>query len=121
MLLNTQENLPVVFTQGDDTVLLLLATNDQGVPVDLPGASLSTQILGPNGAGQDVFPNSQHTVDPDQVANRGKFSLALSSTDTGNCGLGQHKQIITEALISGATTYFQGPNLLAVYADVPLQ
>lgn len=121
MLLNTQDNLPVIFTQGDDTVLFLLATDDQGVPVDLTGASLSTQILGPNGAGPVVFPNSQHTIDPDQVANRGKFALALSSTDTGNCGIGQHKQIITEGALISGTVYFQGVNLLTVYANVPLQ
>ena len=121
MLLNSQNNLPIAFTQGDDTTLELIVTDDQGSPVDLTGASLSTQILGPNGVGPVTFPNSQHTIDPDQLTNRGKFSLALSADDTISCGEGSAKQIITESIISGASVFYRGVNLLTVYPNVPLQ
>lgn len=121
MLLNSQDNHPITFTQGDVTTLLLLATDDQGNPVDLTGATLSTQILGPNAIGPVTFPNSQHSIAPDQVTNRGQFSLALSADDTASCGEGTAKQIITESIITGASVYYRGVDLLTVYPNVPLQ
>lgn len=121
MLLNSQNNQKIEFTQGDVTTLLLIATDESGNPVDLTGASLSTQILGPNGVGPVTFPNSQHTIAPDQVANRGKFTLDLSSEDTASCGDDTAKQIITESLIAGDSVYYRGINLLTVNVNVPIQ
>lgn len=120
MLLVAQNNLPIEFTQGDNVTLQLLATDDQGNPQNLTGASLSTQILGANIVGPVVFPNSQHTLG-NQSTNPGTFSLALANTDTPNCGLGSNKQIITTATISGVVTNYRGVNILTVYAPVPLQ
>jgi len=122
MLLASQNNLPLDFTQGDDVTLNLIATDDQGNPQNLTGASLSTQILGPNGSGPVTFPNSQHTI-ANQTTNLGQFSLALgnSGADTSNCGEGPSKQIITQSTIDGEVTYFRGVNLLTVYPNVPTQ
>lgn len=121
MQLNSQNNQPIEFTQGDVIVLELIATDDSGNPVDLTGATLTTQILGPNTAGVVTFPNSQHTIASDQVANRGKFSLALASGDTANCGDGAGKQIITEAIITSDSVYYRSPNFLTVNVNVPVQ
>lgn len=120
MLLNSQNGQPIEFTQGDTTTLALIATDDQGNPVDLTGMSLSTQILGANSVGPVTFPNGQHTI-ADQSTNRGEFSLALSAMDTPTCGEGEHKQIITQASITGTITYFRGNNLLTVYPAPPEQ
>lgn len=120
MLLNSQNNQPIDFTQGDVVVLELIATDDQGNPFSLTGASLSTQILGPNTVGPVVFDNSQHTI-ADQSTNTGQFSLALATDDTADCGEGEHKQILTTATISGVITTFRGVNLLTVYVAVPIQ
>lgn len=119
-MLNSQDGQTIEFTQGDTATLGLIATNDTGLPVDLTGASLSTQILGPNSIGPITFGNGQHTI-ADQTTNRGEFSLALAASDTGDCGEGQHKQIITQATISGDITYFRGNNLLTVYPAPPEQ
>lgn len=113
-------NQPIEFTQGDTVTLELIATDDYGVPVDLTGAVFVTQILGPNTAGPIIFGNGQHTA-ADQSTNRGQFSLALTASNTAACGEGQHKQILTEVLISGVYTYFRGDNILTVYPNVPLQ
>ena len=120
MLLNSQNNLPIEFTQGDTVVLYLLATDDQGNPVSLAGATLSTQILGANGVGPVVFGNGQHTL-ANQTTNPGQFSLALANTDTPNCGAGANKEIYTTAAVSGVTTTFRGVNLLTVFVPEPLQ
>lgn len=121
MILKTQNNLPIEFTQGEQANLLLLAVDDSGNPVDLTGFNLTTQILGPNGIGPITFPNSQHTL-ADQVANRGGFTLALAPADTAACGEGPSKQIITEANNGGYyIDYFRGNNLLTVYPNVPIQ
>jgi hypothetical protein len=120
MLLASQTGLPLEFTEGDNATLSLVATDDSGNPKDLTGASLSTQILGPNGIGPLTFPNSQHTI-ANQTTNRGQFSLALGTGDTAACGEGTGKQIITEASVSGVITFYRGVNILTVYPSVPLQ
>jgi hypothetical protein len=122
MLLMSQNGLPIDFTQGDDVTLQLLATDDSGNPVNLTGASLSTQILGANGQGPVTFANSQHTL-ANQTTNPGQFALALgnSGADTTNCGEGANKQIITQSTISSVVTYFRGLNLLTVFAAAPNQ
>lgn len=121
LLVNQLFGESIEFTQGDTVVLELQATDDEGNPVNLTGATFSTQILGPNPNGPVTFLNSQHTLG-NQSTNPGAFTLALASTDTGNCGEGGNKDIITEVVISGATTYFRGQSLLSrVYPAIPLQ
>lgn len=120
MLLNSQSNEPLDFTQGDDVELGLIATDNDGNPVVLTDATLTTQILGMNGEGPITIPNGQHTI-ADQDTNPGEFSIALTSDNTSACAQGIAKQIITQAVISAEVTYFRGNNLLTVYVNEPLQ
>lgn len=108
------------FTQGDTAVLALTATNGNGDPIDLTGASFTTYVRAANGSNA-TFPNSQHTADPDQVANRGKFQLALSSVDTAACGQGENKMILSRIVISSTVIYYRGVDVLNVYPPVPIQ
>ncbi len=107
----------IVFTQGDTALLSLQATDGSGNPVNISGATFTTLIKGPNGVIAS-FPNSQHTI---VSAPDGTFTLALSTADTANCGLGDNKEIITKIVISSSTVYFHGPNTLNVLPPVPLQ
>lgn len=122
MILAAQNGLPIEFTQGDDVTLSLIATDDFGNPINLTGASLVTQILGPNGNGAIGFPNSQHTL-ANQTTNKGQFSLALANAgaDTTSCGTGPSKQIFTTAAIAGVVTTYRGVNILTVYPSSPEQ
>jgi hypothetical protein len=120
MLLTSQNGQPLNYTQGDVVTLELLATDDQGNPVDLTGVSLETQILGPNSVGPITFPNGQHTI-ADQSTNRGQFALALAAADTMATGDGAHKQILTESTLTGVITTYRGVNLLTVFVAVPIQ
>ncbi len=118
MQLQTQNLQPIEFTQGDSPTLLLAIVDDDGVPVNLTGASFETQILGPNGVGPVVFPNGQHTI---TNAALGQFSLALATTDTPNVNIGSNIEIITMYLIGADVETARGPNLLTVYPPVPTQ
>lgn len=120
MHLNSQNALPIEFTQGDIISLPLIATDNQGNPVNLTGYNLQTQIQGPNSIGPITFPNSQHTI-ADQTTSRGKFALALASADTAACGEGAAKEIITEGTKAGVVTFFRGNNLLSVFPSSPEQ
>jgi hypothetical protein len=106
------------FTQGDNVILNLSATDGNGNAINLTGASFSTQILGANGAGPITFSNSQHAI---TSAATGQFQLTLSQTDSANCGIGQNKDILTAITLSGNVTYFRGIGILNVYPPVPLQ
>jgi len=118
MLLETPNLQPLEFVQGNTAVLEFVATDDQGNPQNLTGASFSTQILGANGVGPVVFPNGQHSI---VSASAGTFSLSLAATDTPNCGLGLHKEILTTITIGGVIQTYRGVNILTVYNDVPAQ
>ncbi len=118
MQLQTINLQPYEFTQGDTASLELVAVDDSGNPINLTGASFSTQILGANGVGPVIFGNSQHTVINGPL---GQFALALATGDTANCGEGANKQIITTLTIGGVIETCRGVNLLTVYAPVPIQ
>lgn len=122
MLLQSQSGNPLEFTQGDDVTLQLLATDDLGNPINLTGASLSTQVMGANIVGPVTFPNAQHTL-ANQTTNPGQFALALGNAgaDSTSCGEGNAKQVLTTAVIGGVSTTYRGTNLLTVYPAQPAQ
>lgn len=109
--------MAISFTQGDTAILNLSATDGQGNPFNLTGASFSTQIKGSNGI-YTVFGNSQHAI---VSAANGTFTLTLSAIDTGNCGLGPNKEILTLISQTGSTIYFRGVNILTVNPPIPIQ
>lgn len=112
-------NPPITFTQGDDVSLIFTATNNQGSPVNLTGATFSTEINGPNTLGPVTFGNSQHTANADQVNFTGQFTLALTAANTNACGIGANKEIVTEITISAKNTFFIGPDILTVLPEAP--
>ena len=118
MQLQTINLQPYEFTQGDTAALELVAVDDSGNPINLTGASFSTQILGANGVGSVTFPNGQHSI---LNASLGQFTLALASGDTASCGEGANKQIITTLTIGDIIETCRGVNLLTVYPPVPTQ
>jgi hypothetical protein len=106
-------------TQGDQVTFNLTARSGAGALVDLTSATFSTQISGPNQT-VVVFPNSQHTANPDQVNYKGQFTLALSSTDTSNLAWGSGLEVLTLILVNGTTpVYFHGPSILTVLQNIP--
>lgn len=114
-------NPPIHFTQGDNVILNLIAVDVYGNPVSLTGATFSTQISGSNGAAVNVFGNSQHAANVDQINFTGYFTLTLGQADTLNCGENNHKEILTTISIGGNQVYFRGFNALQVYAPTPFE
>jgi hypothetical protein len=108
----------ITITQGDAPTLTLYAIDGSGNPINLTGATFSTQILGTNGVGPITFGNSQHAI---VNAADGEFTLALASTDTPNLGIGPNKDILTQITIAGKATYYWGRGILQVMPATPLQ
>lgn len=108
------------FTQGDTAVLELTAEDGDDLPIDLTGAVFETQILGPGGV-VNIFPNEQHTANPDQVNFKGQYELSLTSDNTEACKSGLHKEIITQITIGGSVVYYHGADILTVKQNVPRQ
>lgn len=107
-------------TQGDTITFQLTALLGNGLPYDLTGATFTTLIKGPNGIVVS-FPNSQHTANPDQTANKGKYTLALTADNTDSLGLGINKEIITKVTQGSNIVQFHGNGILTVLAKVPVQ
>ena len=107
----------ISFTQSDTAILNLTATDGNGNPVNLTGATFTTLIKGPNGVNVS-FPNSQHAITD---APNGQFTLSLATGDTASCGLGRNKDIITQIIIGVSMVYFRGIGILTVNPPVPLQ
>ena len=108
---------PFDVVQGDTVLFYLTAVDGDGNPVDITAATFTTNIKGPNGS-IESFPTGQHAV---VDGPSGTFTLALSSDDSLSLGLGEHKEIVTQMLISTSTYYFRGINLLSVYDADPAQ
>jgi hypothetical protein len=108
----------IQFTQGD-AVTLVLNANQGGSAITLTGATFVTKFR--NGTQVVEFDNSQHTADPDQTANKGKYTLALSSSDTAQISAGPNKEIVTEITIGGSVVSFRGPGLLNVLDPDPIR
>ena len=111
----------ITFTQGDNNVVInLTALDGSGNPINLTGASFSTQILGPNPVGPVTFGNSQHAI---VSAPMGTFTLTLANggADTASCGVGANKDLLTKITISGAVIYYRAKSILTVYSPVPAQ
>lgn len=108
----------IQFTQGDNAILNLTATDGDGNPVDLTGATFTTYIKSSNGSAVSAFNNSKHSI---VSAPAGTFTLTLTPTDTAACGEGGNKEILTVITQAGKPIYFHGFNMLTVYAAVPLQ
>lgn len=108
----------IQFTQGDSAILNLTAVDGSGNPIDITGATFTTQIKGPNNT-LATFANGQHTIVSGPA---GTFRLALSTTDTLKCGTGTSKAIVTK-IVSGplGTVYFRGTQILTVFAPQPQQ
>lgn len=107
----------IIFTQGDTAVLNLTATDGNGNPINLTGASFTTYIKGPNGV-ISSFGNSQHAI---VTAAAGTFILSLAALDTAACGLGANKDILTVVVVGQSTINYRGAGILTVYPPVPLQ
>jgi hypothetical protein len=107
----------ISFTQGDSAVLNLTATDGNGNPIDITGATFVTQIKGPSGSFITSFPNSQHSIVNGPL---GQYQLSLATTDTPNCGIGSNKEIVTQMTNGLTVLYLHGPGLLTVNPPVPL-
>jgi hypothetical protein len=120
MLLQFQSGYDGNFTQGDNVVLMLQATDDNGNPINITGATFVSQILGPNSPtpGPITFGNSQHAI---TNAVFGMFTLTLAQADSNNCGIGYNKDIISELTISSAQTTYRGMGILNIYPASPVQ
>jgi hypothetical protein len=107
----------LTITQGDVVTLNLTAINN-GVTFDLTGAIFTTTVRGPGGVIR-VFPNSQHTANPNQTTHKGEFQLALSSADTASLVVWEGLEILTKVVIGSAILYFHGRHLLNVLSNQP--
>lgn len=121
-VLNGQSNsgTKLKITQGDTATLRLIATDGNGNRVDLTGATLTSEVRGVNGL-PIFYPNSQHTIDPDQIFHKGEFDLALSILDTTAIPEGEDKGINTEIVIGPSTIYYHGDGILNVLSSIPRQ
>ena len=109
----------LVLTQGDGDIAFQLTAVNNGLLVDLTGATFTTFIRGPSGTIVS-FPNSQHQANVDQVNFKGQFTLTLSPADTASLAVGVGHEILTAIVISGVTTNFHGFDLLTVLQNTPV-
>lgn len=99
-------------TKGDK-VTLQLKVKHLGQYHDLTGATLETRIA--KSASEDiVIPNASHTIDPDQVTNKGLFSLLVDSVESAQFLAGGYKNIVTKVTQGGTVFYVHGRGILEV-------
>ena len=113
-------NPPIHFTQGDDAVLQLIAVDVDGNGVNLTNAVFTSFIRRQDGTTLSLD-DSHHFANVDQTNFPGYYTLTLAEAETSQCGLGEHKEILTLIDIGGAEVYFRGFNALQVYSPEPFE
>jgi hypothetical protein len=102
----------ITITQGDD-VTLTLRLKSSGEYHDLTGAgSLEAKFLGENGS--DVAVSSGITVDPDQVTNKGKLTIALGNASTSLFRVAENQNILIKIVQASKVLQFHGVKVLRV-------
>lgn len=117
--LPTNAATKLYLTQGDVPVLSFLAKLGPTLAAfDLTAATFSTQIRMTDSTYRTI-PNSQHTIAPDQVTNRGAFTVALTALDTAALELGADHEVVTTITQGALVTIFHGAKLLTVLPNTP--
>lgn len=99
-------------TQGDALPLLFRAKHAANYH-DLTGATLETRI--PKNNSQDlVIPNGQHTIDPDQVTNRGKFTVTVTAEQSAQLMASGSLSVVTKITQGGQIIHNHGQGVLEV-------
>lgn len=98
----------ITISQGDELTLTLTCTNH-----DLTGATLTTKLKASDCTDVEIA-NSAHTINPNQVTNKGKFTVNLTAADTAKLQTGEGLSIITKIVQSGKTIHFHGIGVLNV-------
>lgn len=106
-------------TQRGEHVIFSMVVKNNGVPVDLTGASLAfhaaTQLaVAGVGAIDKTTAGGGIVIDPDQVANRGKLTVELLSADTALFPSVELNLYYTLTLTLGGDTYAADEGILIV-------
>ncbi len=106
----------IVVTSGD-TVTLAFNAVTAGVAFDLSGAVFETKIKDDSTGGYLVIADDQHTVDPDQITNKGNFTMVLP---TISCRIRANQDVVTKVtLVDSTVMYFHGDGILTVLPALP--
>lgn len=105
----------IILTRGDDIILSLRASLAPDDFFDLTGATMATTIHS-SPANVD-FPNNSHTIDADQVANRGKCLLAVSQALSATFQPGESVKAVTTVTQGSRITHFHWR--LKILSDIP--
>lgn len=102
-------------TQGDTPVTLqFTAELADNTPFDLTGAVFETKIK--LDSGYLTIANSQHTADPDQINNKGQYSMILP---TASCRAKANQDVVTSVTQGSTVNYFHGNGILTVLPALP--
>jgi len=119
--LGTPTGQPVNFSQGDQVVLHFVATDGNGQPLNIWGATLTTKLKKADQTILDI-PNSQHTIlDQTNPTTVGQFLVSLLSSDSTQVGVGQQKDIVTDVDQGSTVVYCHGTGILNVFSNDPAQ
>ena len=105
----------ITITQND-AVTLSLSAKRGSAAFDLTGASFETKLLKADGT-EVTITDGSHTADPDQVANKGKFTLSLTQAQTIDLKIGKGQSILTKVTQGSTVVHFHGIGVLTVRDD----
>jgi hypothetical protein len=102
-------------TEGDALTLALRAKTGSSSYLDLTAAVFETKLVGKTGI--KTIGDSSHVKAADQVANPGRFTLALTAAETADLKLGARKEIITKVTQGSSVLHFHG--VIEILDDQP--
>lgn len=79
---------------------------DEGVAVDLSTYTITAQIRTRTRAGLELVGSAACTIDPDQVANRGRFSFVVPASTTDDWTPGVELMMDLRFVVTGGDTTY---------------
>lgn len=107
----------VNLTQGNTAVIEMVAM-ENGKPVDLTNAVLTTQVTAPS-SGLVTIPSNHHVINSDQFNFRGHYLVQIYAVDSNGMAALNGHEVITQVTQNGASRYFHAPAALNVVPNTP--
>lgn len=103
----------IEITQGDTLPWVLTAEDGDGAEYDLTGAVFETLVKKADGTIL-TLPDASHTADPDQVTNKGLFTIQLTTSESESLKIKAAQDVLVKITQGGAVYTLRGEGILTV-------
>lgn len=105
--------MSITLSLGETPTLTITVTTNGVTGFDLSGATMETTLKNADDTNL-VLADGVHILDPDQSANPGKFTVAITAIQSALLKVGNGQTFLVKATITSKDYFFYGDRLLNI-------